>query len=194
MKKKQKNKFLWLNYFRPNIFIDRIDLINIELLKRQGFKMILCDLDNTLVPHFTKLPTTEAINFVRNVQNQGMKLIIVSNNSYKRVSYFSEFLAPNDFIYNAKKPLIRKIKKMLEKYEMNIEDVLFIGDQFITDIFAANRLHCRSILTLPIVDSTSEKNGFILQFLNHFIYKRLEHQNMLSHFNENNVEEIYEFL
>ena len=156
--------------------------------------MILCDLDNTLVPHFTKLPTTEAIDFVRDVQNHGIKIIIVSNNSYKRVSYFCEFLAPNDFIYHAEKPLIRKIKKILEKYDMNVEDVLFIGDQFITDIFAANRLHCKSILTLPIVDSVKQKQSFILKFLNNFIYRRLEHQNMLSQRSDENLEDLYEFL
>lgn len=156
--------------------------------------MVLCDLDNTLVPHFTKLPTTESIKFVRQIQANDIKFIVVSNNGFRRVSYFCEYLAPNDFVYSAKKPFVRKIRKILEKYNMNVEDVLFIGDQFITDIFAANRIHCKSILTLPIINSTKQKNGFILNLLNKFIYKRLEHQNMISNNQANDLEDEYEFL
>ncbi len=175
---KQTN--IWLNYFRPNVFIKSFEDLNPSNLKREGIRMLVCDLDNTLTPHFNKLPNIKAIKFCRAVQEQGIVFVVVSNNTKKRVERFCEVLQPNDFAYNAKKPLTWKVSKMMAKYRCEKDDVLILGDQFITDIWLANRLGCRSILTLPIVSTSSEKNGFFLNLLENFIYKKLQHNNVIN--------------
>ncbi|GAA5414538.1 YqeG family HAD IIIA-type phosphatase [Ureaplasma ceti] len=187
-------QFAWLNYFRPNIFVNSIEDININNFKQQGFRMVICDLDNTLVPHFTKIPTKQAINFVRSIQKQGLLFIVVSNNSKKRVTEFCKILKPDDYVWNAKKPITKKVKKVIQKYNMNKEDVIFIGDQVVTDIWVSNRLQAKSILTLPIVSSTKEKNGWLLNLLDKFIYKYLQHNNMLNDKEELEIEDMYEIL
>ncbi len=175
---KQTN--IWLNYFRPNVFVKSYEELNPSNLKREGIRMLVCDLDNTLAPHFNKLPNMKAINFCRSVQEQGIVFVVISNNTKKRVERFCEVLQPNDFAYNAKKPLTWKVKKMMAKYRCEKDDVLIIGDQFITDVWLANRLGCKSILALPIVTSSSEKNGFFLNVLEKFIYKKLQHNNVMN--------------
>lgn len=184
----------WLNYFRPNIFVNRIEDINVSNFRQQGFRMVICDLDNTLVPHFTKIPTQQAIDFVRKIQKQGILFIVVSNNSKKRVTEFCEKLLPDDFVYNAKKPFLGKVKKIIAKYNMSNEDIVFIGDQVVTDIWVSNRIQCKSILTLPIVSSTKEANGWILNLLDKYIYKYLQHNNMLNNKEELKIEDMYEIL
>ena len=184
----------WLNYFRPNIFVNSIADINISNFKQQGFRMVICDLDNTLVPHFTKIPTQQAIDFVKNIQKQGLLFIVVSNNTKKRVTEFCKILKPNDYVYNAKKPLTNKVKKIMHKYNVSNEDIIFIGDQVVTDVWVSNRLQCKSILTLPIVSSSKEKNGWLLRLLDNYIYKYLQHNNMLNNKEELEIEDKYEIL
>lgn len=181
----------FLNYLRPNSYVDNINMINIEQIKKQGFKVIMCDLDNTLVPHFTKMPTNDCITFRKKIKEAEILFIIVSNNSYKRVSSFSQYIKADDFIYNAKKPLTRKITKMMQKYKIKPKDLLFIGDQFIFDIFVANRIGCKSILTLPLI-GYNEKHT-MLNFVEKYIYKKLEHNNLMNNL-RSDKDDIYEYL
>ena len=169
-----KSNLVLFNYLRPTVFIKNIMDVNLFSLRRSGVKYIFCDLDNTLIPHFTSLPNATCTKFANDVKNNDIKLIIISNNKKYRVETFCNLINVDDFIYNAKKPLVGKIKKIMEKYNISPEDVIFIGDQFITDIFVANRLSIKSILVLPLVESskTGIKN-FIIFLLERFIYHHI---------------------
>lgn len=183
MTKKDKNtkketKTFWLNYFRPNISIGNFFDVDIYALKKNGIKMVICDLDNTLVPHFSRFPNKHVIKFVNDVRKQGIVFCIVSNNSKKRVSDFCEKLNIESYVYNAKKPLLGKIKKLISKYDFLPEEIVFIGDQFITDIWAANRLGAKSILVSPMIDPNKDASTTWFQkILDKFIYKKLQHNN-----------------
>ena len=169
-----KIDLVFLNYLRPTVFIKSITDINLFSLRRSGVKYIFCDLDNTLIPHFTSFPNATCTKFVNTVKANDIKLIIISNNKKKRVETFCNMLDVDDFIYNAKKPMVNKIKKIMEKYNISPEDTIFIGDQFIIDIFAANRLSIKSILVLPLVESskTGVKN-WLISILEKFIYRHI---------------------
>lgn len=183
-----------LNYFRPSLFVNNISEIVVDDLWDRGFRMIICDLDNTLVPHSTKTPTSMAINFMKAIQKQKILFVVVSNNTKKRVTEFCEKLKPDDFVYNAKKPFLRKTKKILEKYKMSGEDVLFIGDQVITDIWISNRFQAKSILTLPLVDSTNPRSNWLLNFIENNIYNYLQNKNLLNNKKDIENKETYEIL
>ena len=92
---------LFVNFLKPSVYLDSIKEIDLNALKEQGIKLIICDLDNTLVPHYTKFPTQTAINFVNDVKKAGFDFSIVSNNTSKRVSFFAEKLGISDFISGA---------------------------------------------------------------------------------------------
>lgn len=191
----KSTSFNYLNFLRPNIFLKSIDNININTLKKLGVKYVFCDLDNTLVPHFTKMPNSNCIKFINNLKENGIKVIIVSNNSKKRVETFCNLIDVDDFIYKANKPLIYKIKKILKKYNIEPEDVIMIGDQFITDIVVANRMNFKSILVLPIVDSVEQKfNNIIVAALEKLIYRYIAHLNILEANNPEITKDYYEFI
>lgn len=186
--------FTLFNYIRPNMFVNHIDDINPYLLKKIGIKYVFCDLDNTLVPHFTTMPTKSAINFVDKLHEQGIKVIIVSNNSKKRLQKFCLHFNADDFVYNAKKPALSKIKKIIKKYKIDLDDSLILGDQFISDIWTANRLGIKSILVLPIIESNKlTTNNIFINLLEKYIYKKIQHENLLSNIT-NKLEENYEIL
>ncbi|MDR1991531.1 MAG: YqeG family HAD IIIA-type phosphatase [Mycoplasmataceae bacterium] len=178
---KIKTKAHWLNYFRPTIFIKSYTNLNIFLLKKIGIKMLICDLDNTLSPHFTKWPNKKVINFCNEIRSNDIKLAIVSNNSKKRVLTYTSRLEVDEVIFNAKKPMKRKITKMLTRQNLRPNEVIFLGDQFITDIWTASRIGCKSILVSPITDELSDDSSSkLIKFLNKHIYRKLEHGNYLS--------------
>ncbi|MBU3830782.1 MAG: YqeG family HAD IIIA-type phosphatase [Candidatus Ureaplasma intestinipullorum] len=187
-------KIRLLTYLKPSIFVQNIFDIHINNLKLQGFKMVICDLDNTLVPHFTRTPTIKVIDFIKQIREQGLMFVIVSNNTKKRVTEFCKNLEIDGFIYSAMKPSLFKLKKFFKKHNVKMEDVIFIGDQVITDIWVANRLKCKSILTLPLVGSYSNKKGWIINFIDKYIYMYLQNKNLLNNDEELKIEELYEIL
>lgn len=189
--KKGVNVF-WLNYFRPNLFVKNINEINIFSLLKNGIKTVLIDLDNTLVPHFTKFPNKSAIAFIAKLTDAGIKVIVVSNNTKKRVETFCNFLRIDDFVYNAKKPLLTKVKKIIKKHNLDLDDIIVIGDQAITDIWMSNRLKLKSILVLPLVNiNNSNEQNFIITFIEKFIYNKIQHSNLSTN---NKVEENYDVI
>lgn len=81
---------LIVNYFKPSIYVRFIKDINISQLKRQGIKLFVADLDNTLVPHYTRLPNKDVLDLIAKVQEAGMEFAIMSNNVTSRVRMFGE--------------------------------------------------------------------------------------------------------
>lgn len=197
----KKISTFWLNYLRPNIFVRDISKINLRNLKSRGIKLIVCDLDNTLVPHFSKYPNKFTFDFLEKVKSEGIDIIIASNNTKKRVLRFYDKLQDQanvkTCIWSSKKPFSKKIKKYIKDNNYKFNDVVFIGDQFITDIFLANRLKASSILVLPLVDQSKTISiNIFFRFIERFIYKKLTHENVL---NQNNLyietmDEEYELL
>jgi predicted HAD superfamily phosphohydrolase YqeG len=70
---------------------------------------------------------------------------------------------------------------MLTRQNLRPNEVIFLGDQFITDIWTASRIGCKSILVSPITDELSDDSSSkLIKFLNKHIYRKLEHGNYLS--------------
>jgi hypothetical protein len=142
----------FLNFIKPSAYIDSVKDINTFTLAEQGKKLIICDLDNTLVPHFTKYPTKLAFDFVDRAHKAGLHFVIFSNNTDKRVSFFAEKLGVDKFISGAKKPFPGKLKKVMEELDVTPKETVIIGDMIVMDMFAANLIDADSILVRPIID------------------------------------------
>lgn len=134
--------------------------LDLNKLKALNIKYIFTDLDNTLVPYNVAEPTKEVLELVKAIKNHGIMLVIVSNNTGKRVSLFSQNLGV-PHISGAKKPFTYKLRQYLEDNKIDINDCIIIGDQMVTDIRCANKLNCKCILTDPLSERES-----IVTFLN----------------------------
>ncbi len=178
-KKTKRDKFTLLNYFRPSIFLKSYANFDPFLLKINKIKLFISDLDNTLAPHFTYRPTKTAIKFVNDVKKMGIKFYVVSNNRRARVERFCQWINPDGYISFALKPMVYKIKRLLKELKIKPEETLMMGDQFVIDILAANRIGCKSILVLPLVDQEKNKTNKLVNFLDKRIYSRLERNNLL---------------
>ncbi len=136
----------------PSQYEKSIYHINLASLQEKGIKGIITDLDNTLVEWDRPSCTDEVRHWFKQLETYGMKLIIVSNNTNKRVKEFAE---PENVVYihTARKPLIRAFRQACQSMKLNKEEVVVIGDQIFTDVLGGNRAGIHTILVVPVSSS-----------------------------------------
>ena len=83
----------------------------------------------------------------------GIKTAIVSNNNKERVELFNSKLSMPAY-YKAGKPFKKNVIKAMEDIGVCKENAIFIGDQILTDVWAAHNAGIRAILVSPIKDKT----------------------------------------
>ncbi|MBQ4260230.1 MAG: YqeG family HAD IIIA-type phosphatase [Lachnospiraceae bacterium] len=137
-----------LQEFYPNEEVTSAYQIDYASLYRQGYKGIIFDIDNTLVPHGA--PADErAIALFDQLRALGFQTVLLSNNKEPRVKGFAEQVN-SLYLYKAGKPGEKGYKKAMELMGTHKANTLFIGDQLFTDIWGAKRVGIHSILTKPI--------------------------------------------
>jgi uncharacterized protein len=77
------NKMLHL--FCPDFCCACITDISVKWLKSNAVKTIILDVDNTLLPWDSNVPTAENIEWIKSLKNAGFRLILLSNNGGKRL-------------------------------------------------------------------------------------------------------------
>ena len=132
----------------PSEYYDSTYSIDFKSYYDKGYRAVLFDIDNTLVPH-NFASDEKSIQLMADLKKIGFKICLVSNNKEPRVASFNEFLKV-EYIYKAGKPLKKGYVAAMEKLGTTKKNTLFVGDQLFTDIWGANNagLHC--ILVKPI--------------------------------------------
>ena len=128
--------------FFPDDYVASTYVIPFEKLYEEGYRGLIFDIDNTLVPHGA--PADE-----RAKAAIGFSSCLISNNQEPRVKMFNEEIQTN-YIFNAHKPSTKNYKKGMEIMGTTPENTIFIGDQLFTDVYGAKRAGIRNILVKPI--------------------------------------------
>lgn len=134
--------------FFPDEYLESTYKINFEELYRKGYRGIIFDIDNTLVPHGASSDQRSEKLF-ENLKQIGFQCCLLSNNQYQRVSSFNEKIQVH-FIENAHKPSRKNYLKAMELMGTSLENTLFVGDQLFTDVYGAKRVGIHNILVKPI--------------------------------------------
>ena len=157
--------------YKPTWMVDAIYKVTPSQLKSLGIKAVLTDLDNTLIAWNNPDGTEELLNWILEMKNEGIPVVVVSNNNSKRVERaIKKFDLP--YVARALKPFPRGLKEALRMLDMKPEEVVMVGDQIMTDIRSANAAGIRNILVRPIVNTDSWKTQ-INRFFERGIMKRL---------------------
>ena len=135
----------------PTALADSFYEIDVKALKAAGIKVILSDLDNTLVPYGSDSPITRPSELVKKLSENGIQLIICSNGLGKRVRHYAELLGV-EAAYFMRKPLAGPLKRLLKEKGLDKKEVILIGDQIQTDVRAGNGAGIRVILTKPLAE------------------------------------------
>ncbi|MDH6366067.1 MULTISPECIES: YqeG family HAD IIIA-type phosphatase [Breznakia] len=166
-----------LKYFIPDEYVRSFESIDVDALAKQGFQLMICDIDNTMVAHDQSHPSEAAASFIEKVKQSGMQVCMISNNYKNRVQTFADALHVPFYSF-ANKPLKRTYKKILRDYHIPANKVVAVGDQLMTDVLGAKRMHMYVIHTAPLVQRDIKATKLNRIFEN-FVYKRLEKKNIL---------------
>ncbi len=124
-------------------------MIDFEKLYGQGYRGVLFDVDNTLVPHGAPADD-RAIALFAELHRLGFSCMLLSNNKKSRVKSFCEQVKYAGYIHRAGKPMPGNYRKAMKQMKTTPENTIFIGDQIFTDIIGANFAKIRTILVKPI--------------------------------------------
>ena len=124
--------------------------IDIEFFKKYNVKTLLMDLDNTLDSYRLYTPTDRAREFIQKLIDNGITPYIISNNRGKRVSSYANALGI-EYLHSSAKPFGFRIKKLIKQKNWNVDELMMVGDQMLTDCGMANSANIRMILTDKIV-------------------------------------------
>ena len=140
---------MFKNFYADAYFKD-ITEVSSQFLKEHGIEAMILDVDNTLVGHDVPIPEARILSHLRSLENDGIRLCIVSNNTMERVAAFAEKIDIKYFVADAFKPSKKGYDGACETLSLSCEKIAAIGDQVFTDVWGAKRAGCFAILTKPL--------------------------------------------
>lgn len=146
-----------MNLFIPDAYYNNVFDINFNKLKKNNFKFIFFDVDNTLLPYTENIPSKKINDLFNKLKKDGFKLILISNSNSSRINNIKTILDVDAYT-SSMKPLKKKYKKIIKKYEK--EKCVFIGDQIMTDVLGAKR----NKLYVVLLDRIDEKEPITTKF------------------------------
>ncbi|MGN0334091.1 MAG: YqeG family HAD IIIA-type phosphatase [Lachnospiraceae bacterium] len=134
--------------FYPKEYVDSTYAIDFEKMASRGYRGVIFDIDNTLVPHGA--PADEkAEKLFAQLKELGISACLLSNNKEPRVALFNEKIQVYT-ISEGGKPNPRGYRRAMELMGTDVNNTFFVGDQLFTDVWGANLTGIYSILVKPI--------------------------------------------
>ena len=137
-----------LDSFYPDKEADSAYQIDYEGLYAEGYRGIIFDIDNTLVPHGAPADK-RAKELFRMLHSLGYRTMLLSNNKEPRVKSFAEDVG-SSYIYKAGKPGKAGYQRAMKEMKTDSMTTFFVGDQLFTDVWGAKRMGLLNYLVKPI--------------------------------------------
>ena len=161
--------------FFPDEYMASTYVIPFEKLYEEGYRGVIFDIDNTLVPHGAPADDRARKLFAR-LADIGFSSCLISNNQEARVKMFNRDIGTN-YIYNAHKPSTKNYVRAMDIMGTDRTNTIFVGDQLFTDVWGAKRAGIRNILVRPIHPKEEIQiivKRYLEKIVLHFYKKRLK--------------------
>jgi HAD superfamily phosphatase (TIGR01668 family) len=150
--------------------------VDLELLSKAGKKLVLLDVDNTLLPWRSEDFPTETLEWLAKGKALGLKFCILSNTrNPERLKRLSDRMEV-PFMTGRFKPNPSMYRLALQTYAVKPEEAIMIGDQLFTDVWGANRAGIEAIWVKPMGQHEfvgTRLNRFAERFVASRLYKTL---------------------
>ena len=124
--------------------------ISPKALADRGIRLVLADLDNTLVPYRVTEPSPEVLAWQRALEEAGITLFLLSNSRKPgRAQAFAEKLGI-PYQGRSGKPKKAGYLRAMERMGATPEETVMVGDQIFTDTLGANNAGVTPLLVRPI--------------------------------------------
>ena len=138
-----------LERFYPDETADSAYEVDYEAYYRQGYRGIIYDIDNTLVPHGAPADARSVALFAR-LHEIGFSAMLLSNNKEPRVRSFAQDVKYASYLFKANKPSPEGYREAMRRMGTDEKTTILIGDQLFTDVWGAKNAGIKSILVRPI--------------------------------------------
>ena len=144
--------------FIPEFRAENIYKTDFVQLYGLGIRFIIFDVDNTLVPYSLNSAPDELKALIAELRQAGFEMCILSNGHSERAGKIAGELGMT-FEGDAFKPSQRGFKRVFQKFNLEPERVLIIGDQLFTDIWGGRLAKIHTLLVTPF--ELSDEPGFV---------------------------------
>lgn len=152
----------------PDEYYESAYEIPYEELYAKGYRGIIYDIDNTLVPHGA--PADErSIKLFERLKDIGFKCTLLSNNKQGRVDMFNKDVNVYS-IYKAGKPSPGGYLRSCELMGTTPDNTISVGDQIFTDVWGAKRAGIRSYM-VDYIDPHEEIQIILKRRLEYFVLR-----------------------
>lgn len=141
--------FGMLKRFYPDFDVDSAYVIDYKKLYQLGYRGVIFDIDNTLVPHGAPADD-KAKKLFASLTEIGFGIMLLSNNKEPRVRTFQEEAGGGEYIYKAGKPGRIGYERAMKELGTVPGNTVFVGDQLFTDIWGAKKAGIVTYLVKPI--------------------------------------------
>ena len=123
--------------------------ISPKALAEKGVRLVLADLDNTLVPYGVTEPPEEIVAWKQALEAQGIQLFLLSNSRRPgRAQGFAQRLGI-PYQGHSGKPRRAGYLRAMERMGRRPEETVMVGDQIFTDRLAAGLYGIPCLYTMP---------------------------------------------
>ena len=137
-------------WFRARFTAHDIYEITGAALEWRGIRLLLADLDNTLVPYKATEPPPELVAWKQALEAEGIILYLLSNSRKPgRAQAFAQKLGI-PFQGHSGKPRKAGYLRAMERMGCTPEQTVMVGDQIFTDTLGANNAGVTPLLVQPI--------------------------------------------
>ena len=134
----------------PDFYFESIHAIDLARLRARGVRLLLADLDNTLVPYGVHTPTQPVRAWKQALEDQGIQLFLLSNSRKPgRAQSFAQRLGI-PYQGHSGKPRRAGYLRAMERMGRRPEETVMVGDQIFTDTLGANNAGVVPLLVEPI--------------------------------------------
>lgn len=157
----------------PDEWIESTYKIDFQDYYDRGYRGLIFDIDNTLVPHGADADS-RAISLFKYLKELGFEICLLSNNKKPRVERFNKDINVQ-YIFKAGKPYSKNYYVASMMMRTSIKSTIVIGDQLFTDIYGGKLAGIHTILVNPI-DKHEEIQIVLKRWLEKpimFLYKHI---------------------
>lgn len=139
-----------MSVFEATRYISRLELIDLEELRRDGIRFLILDRDNTCMPRDTMAVPPAVQAWFAEAHRMGFSTCLVSNNFHGASVEATAASLGCSAIHHAMKPAPFAIRRALAREGAAAGESVLVGDQVFTDVVAGNLAGVRTILVRPL--------------------------------------------
>jgi HAD superfamily phosphatase (TIGR01668 family) len=138
-------------YLMPDRILPTYRDVTPQLCRELGIRAILSDIDNTLAPYEQAKSDEQIRTWLRELNEAGISIALISNNHADRVELFNSDLGLIAYP-DAGKPFGKCLRRAMTALGSDPSNTAMLGDQLLTDALAGHLQYLKVLIVPPIRD------------------------------------------